>query len=373
VAAIAATTALLAGLVISGGSIRLREAAGGSVAGYVLLLALIQEVVTLPLAWYRGYRLERQYDLSRMSAATWFLDHFKASAMVIALAVAAAEGAYLAMRFSPEWWWIATAIAAWLLLIVLTYLAPVFVLPLFHRSRPLGRDDLRQRLIDLATRAGVPVLRVYELDLGDRTQRANAALVGAGSTRRILLSTTLLAEYTDEEIEVVTAHEIGHHVHRDVRKGLAAELVVLLAALYGASQAAAVLWRPLGLQSPEDIAALPLMLIAAGAVSLAATPLMNAWSRRNERRADRFALELTSRPEAFIAAMRRMAAQNLAEEHPTFAARWLLNTHPTVDERIAGARRVIEAETAAAAQGSPEAHEPSAARRSRSSAEVAGV
>ena len=372
-AAIAAPAILLVLLLLTGASARLRDAVGGSVAGYVLLLALLQGLLTMPLAWYRGYRLERQYALSDIAASAWFLDQAKASALGVVLSLAAAEGVYLAMRLSAAWWWLIAAIAGWLLLTALTFIAPIFVLPVFHRSRPLARDGLQQRLIDLCARAGVPVLSVFELCLGERTRRANAALVGAGSTRRVLLTDTLLAEYTDDEIEVVMAHEIGHHVHRDVMKGLAAELAVIAGAFAAAGQALSASWRPLGLQSPADVAGLPIIVIAGGAVVIAATPLLNGWSRRSERLADRYAIGLTARPDAFIAAMRRMAAQNLAEEHPTFAARWLFNTHPTVEERIACARTVIEAGTTAADQGSFEAREPNAEQESRSSVEAAGV
>jgi STE24 endopeptidase len=341
---VATTALLLAALVVSGGSSRLRDAVGGSVSSYVVLLALLHAIATFPFAWYRGYRLERQYELSQMSVAVWLRDCLKARALGIALAVAAAEYAYLAMRVSPAWWWVATAVAGTALLGLLTWLTPVLVLPLFHPSRSLDRERLRQRLLDLSARAGVSVLNVHELRLGEKTRRANAALAGAGATRRILISDTLLAEYTDDEIEVIMAHEIGHHVHRDVMKGLAVEFLVLMACSYAGSVALRGSWQWLGLLSLHDVAGLPVVLLAAGSVSLAITPLLNAWSRHNERRADGFALKLTSRPDAFVAAMRRMAAQNLAEEHPTFAARWLFNTHPTVDERIARARGLIAAQ-----------------------------
>jgi STE24 endopeptidase len=181
---------------------------------------------------------------------------------------------------------------------------------------------------------------VYEWGLGEKTRRANAALVGAGATRRILLSDTLLAGYTDDEIEVVLAHEMGHHLHRDVLKGLAAESVALLACFFAAAVALRASWKPLGLTSASDVAGLPVILLTGGAVSLLTTPLLNALSRHNERRADRFALDLTARPDAFIGAMRRMAAQNLAEEHPSRAAFWFFHTHPRVDERIERARGI---------------------------------
>lgn len=337
-AALAVTLALLAGLLVTGGSASLRDAVGGSVAGYVGLLALAHAVLTLPAAWYRGHLLERQYELSQVSGAAWLRDHVKGSLLVLPLCILAAELVYRTMRVAPVWWPAIAAAGATAASLALTVVAPLWILPLFHRMRPLGREPLRDRLVELSARAGVRVLGVYEWALGAKTRRASAALVGAGWTRRILLSDTLLADYADDEIEVILAHEMGHHAHRDVLKGLAAELAVLLVCLAAGAVALRLWWAPLGLTSPADVAGLPLLVLAAGAVSFALTPALNALSRHNERCADRFALELTAGQDAFVGAMRRMAAQNLAEEHPSRAVYWLFHTHPTVEERIAASQ-----------------------------------
>jgi STE24 endopeptidase len=220
----------------------------------------------------------------------------------------------------------------------LTKMTPLVVLPLFYKFTPLDRESLRARLVALSARAGVPVLGVYEWGLGEKTRRANAALVGTGATRRIIISDTLLAQFSDDEIEVVLAHELAHHVHRDILKSLAVEFGLLLAAFYVASRALALGWRSAGLVSPADVAGLPLLLIAGGATMLVATPFVNALSRLFERRADRYALELTRQPGAFISAMRRLAAQNLAEEHPSSLTLWLFHSHPPIEQRIAVAR-----------------------------------
>jgi STE24 endopeptidase len=152
------------------------------------------------------------------------------------------------------------------------------------------------------------------------------------------VSDTLLAEYSDDEIEVILAHEIAHHVHRDILAALVAESVLLLAAFYASAVALDALWLRLGFRSATDIAALPLLLLVGGFLTVAATPVVNALSRWNERRADRYALRLTRRPAAFISAMKRLGTQNLAEEHPTTAVLWLFHTHPPIDQRIDAAR-----------------------------------
>lgn len=339
---------VLAGLLATGGSRSLASAARAvapdpytALALYVLALVLCLEAALLPVACYRGFLLERRYGLSTESLRSWLRDHGLSVALGALLAVGGAEIVYGLIRHAPVWWWLpaaavfATAVAA------IAGAAPVLLLPLFYRMRPLARPSLGERLVALSARAGVPILGVYEWGLGERTRRANAALVGSGRTRRILVSDTMLQAYSDDEIEVVLAHELAHHVHRDIRTGLLLESAVMTAALFAAAVALAAGWRLLRLESPSDVAGLPLLLLAAGAIRVAAAPLINALSRRNERRADRYALELTRQPAAFISAMRRLAAQNLAEEDPAPAVRWLFHTHPSITERVETARSYV--------------------------------
>ncbi len=189
----------------------------------------------------------------------------------------------------------------------------------------------------MAERAGARILGVYEWGLGEKTKKANAALTGLGGTRRILVSDTMLAEYTDDEIEVVLAHELAHHVHGDIWKGIAFESLLIVAGFFLASRVLQAFVGPLGLSGADDVAGLPLLLIAAGAVSLVMVPFAHAMSRAFERSADRFALDLTHNPSAFISAMKRLGAQNLAEEHPSRLVQLLFYSHPPLRERIAAA------------------------------------
>jgi STE24 endopeptidase len=214
----------------------------------------------------------------------------------------------------------------------------VLLLPLFYGVKPLAREELRARLVALAERAGARVLGAYEWGLGEKTKRANAALTGLGRTRRILVSDTMLVEYPDEEIEIVLAHELAHHMHGDIWKGMLFESLLVIAGFYVAARVLEATSRPLGLDGPADVAGLPLLLLAAGAVTLVMLPAAHALSRAYERRADRFALELTGNPGAFISAMRRLGAQNLAEEQPSRIIQWLFYSHPPIRERIAAAQ-----------------------------------
>lgn len=337
-AATALAAALLVLLLVSGGAAWLRDVTGGSAAAYALALVLLIEAAVLPLVWYRTAVLERQYGLSVVAAGAWLVDHATGAAFVAAAGALGAELLYATIQAWPRAWWLAAASGGALLIAVMSAVMPVLLLPAFHRSRPLERGPLRQRLMELAGRAGVRALDVHEWMVGDTTRRATAVLAGSGPTRRILLSSSLLRDYSDAEIEAVVAHELGHHVHRDMIALLAAEYVVLLAGGLVAAAALTLAGPALGLASPADRAGLPLLVLAAGGVSLLARPALHALSRRFERRADRFALTILPAPEVLGGVVRRMAAQNMVEERPSRAARWLFHSHPPVEERIRAAR-----------------------------------
>ena len=338
-----AGVAWLAGLQLTGASAVLASwALGfGMLPGtliFIVALALGCEIASLPFVFYRAFLLERKYGLSSEPLSTWLRDHVKALGLGLLIAIVAGFAVLTAIRLAGDSWWMLSAGLFFVVAVLLSRVAPVALMPLFYQFRPLERDALRERLLTLSKRAGIPVLGVFEWGLGEKTTRANAALVGAGSTRRILLSDTMLKDYSDDEIEVILAHELAHHVHHDIWTALALETLCVAAALSGAHAAAAILSPRFGLVGPADLAALPLLVLAAGAVSLLLAPLSNAWSRRNEHRADRFALTLTRRSDAFVSAMRRLGAQNLAEERPSTLVLWFFHTHPTLDDRIARAR-----------------------------------
>jgi len=334
--------AFLVAFLVAGGSAALRAYAA-SMAGssfvltlalYVVLLALINEAISLPFAFYQGVTLERRYGLSTQTTARWWLDHLKAGLVALVFALVAALIVCSLIRWDPNRWWIFAAAVFTAIMVGLVQLAPVLLLPLFYEFKPLDREALVQRLVALADRAGARVMGVFEWRLSDKTKKANAALAGIGHTRRIIISDTLLAEHSDDEIEVILAHELAHHVHRDIWKGIALETGLIALGFYLADRVLTRFAGSFGLMGKSDIAALPLLLLAAGAVSLALMPLANALSRAHERSADRYALEMTKNVAAFVSAMKRLGAQNLAEEHPSRLVQILFYTHPPISARI---------------------------------------
>lgn len=309
-------------------------AAVAIVAFYVTLLAGLHECVSLGVAYYRSHIVESRYGLSTQSAGRWLRTYGKAALVGFMLAQVGACVLYLLMHRWPEWWWIAAAVIFSFATVWFVKAAPILLLPLFYEFKPIQRDLLRQRLANLAREAGAQVLGVYGWTVSDSTRKANAALVGIGRTRRILLSDTLLANYSDDEVEVVLAHELAHHVHGDMWRGLAFSTILTFASFYAAASVLRVAGPHVGVTDPSDVAGLPLVVLVFGALSVAVLPLANAQSRGHERRADRFALRLTANPAAFTSAMRRLAQQNLAEERPSPFIETFFYSHPPIAERL---------------------------------------
>jgi len=312
-------------------------------AAFAGVLLLAHELLTLPLAYYRGVTLERRYGLSSETRAHWWLTHLKALVVGGVLMVAAAVVLSVLLAWSPDRWWLLASVLFAAVLVALAWAAPIWLLPIFYDFRPLDRPALTSRLVDLARRANTPVSGVFEWRLGDRTRKANAALVGLGETRRILLSDTLLETHSDDEIEVILAHELAHQVHGDLWTTLVLQVGITAAALYAAARALSVLHGSLGIsEMPTEVEQLPVLALVSGTVTLVLTPVANALSRAHERRADRFAIERTGNAAAFMSAIKRLSSQNLAEDTPPAWVETLLHSHPSTARRLEAARRFAE-------------------------------
>lgn len=310
------------------------------VAGYALVFGGIYYILNLPLAYYSGYILPHRFELSTQTLSGWISDQAKGLLVGSVLGLLLLELIYMLLRAAPQAWWLYAALLMLLVNVLLTNLAPVLLFPIFYKFKPLDEEhaDLVERLVRLAERAGTHVRGVYQFDMSSRTKAANAALTGLGNTRRILLGDTMLKEFTPDEIETVLAHELGHHVHRDIPLGILVESLVTLIGFYLASLALDWGVAYFGFSGPGDIAALPLFALVMGAYGLITMPLGNAFSRWRERRADEYALQATGNGAAYASALTRLANQNLAEVDPEPWVELLLYSHPALSKRIAMAQ-----------------------------------
>ena len=335
-------------LLVSGWTFDLRNLAlslGGGpvlwVLTYFVLAALIFNLLALPLSVLSGYFLERRFGLINQSPAKWAADFLKAQALGLVLGAVAVESLYLCFRWAGSWWWLPAGGAFALFFILLAQITPILILPLFFKFRGLPDNDLTRRLKALCHRSGTQVLGIYEWGLSARTRKANAALVGWGPTRRVVLSDSLLKDFTPSEIEVILAHELGHFRLGHLKRLMALQVGLTLAAFLIADRLFRSLGPALGFDHLSDVAGLPLLILVFVGTALAALPLVNMVSRRLERQADYFALSLTGLVGSFLAAMEHLAALNLAETDPHPLVEFMFHSHPSPAKRIRAAKNYM--------------------------------
>jgi STE24 endopeptidase len=324
------------GPAVAGWANGLSDVLAWRVAAVAAAIAIGQALVTFPLAWLRGYRLPRRHGLIHQPLRAWLGDRLKAALIGGALGLLAIEIIY-ALMATTRLWWLAAAGVLIALEVVVALVFPVWLLPLFYRLTPLADEPLRESVVGLVSKAGIPVVGVWVADQSRKGRTANAALAGIGQTRRVILFDTLVARFAPDEVRAVLAHELGHHVHHDVWRMLAVQAGLTVLALWLGDvllRAGASWWR---WQAPWDPAGLPWLVVVVAALGLVTTPLVNAFSRRVERQADDFALELTGDATAFVGAMERLAELNLAERKPHRWKELLLYSHPSIERRIMAA------------------------------------
>jgi STE24 endopeptidase len=305
---------------------------------YLLLLLLISKILGLGFDIY-GFRLERRYKLSTQRVRAWFWDEVKGFLVGLLMGAIVVELLYFTIRQWPQNWWLLAWALFMGLFIVLAQLAPVVLFPIFYKFEPLENEELRRRLVLLSERAGTRVRGVYRWKLSEKTKKANAALTGLGVTRRIILADTLLDNYTADEIEAVLAHELGHHVHRHILKSIFVQAAITLFGFWAANWALhyAIDHHLFDFVQISDFADLPLLALVATILSFLLMPALNAYSRFNERQADRYAFESIASVEPFISSMNKLADQNLAERAPSKWVELLFHSHPSISRRLRAA------------------------------------
>jgi STE24 endopeptidase len=313
---------------------------------YVAGMMLIAKLLGFGLDFY-GFRLEHRYHLSNQKLGAWLKDEGKGLLVGIVLAVIVAELTYQIIREWPDHWWLVAWVVFLGLFVLMAQLAPVILLPIFYKFEPLENDDLKSRLMRLGERAGTRVRGVYRWKLSEKSKKANAALTGLGNTRRIILADTLLDNYSSDEIEAVLAHELGHHVHRHILKSIGVQAATTLFGFWAANWTLHYAVDRLHMfETLSDFANLPLLVLVATVLSFLLMPALNAYSRFNERQADRYAFQSIGSIGPFITAMNKLADQNLAERTPSKVVEWFFHSHPAISRRVEAAESWAKMATA---------------------------
>jgi STE24 endopeptidase len=303
--------------------------------GIGFVYASVLELLTLPISFWSSFILEHRYGLSNQTFRRWVWRRIKGYLIGGPVGLVLLLGLYALLHFSGPWWWV-WATAGWLLVsLVMGQLLPTVILPLFYKVTRLDDGPLLDRLRRLTDGTGLKVEGIYRLGLSADTRKANAALAGLGRSRRVLLGDTLLQEFTPEEIEVVFAHEVGHHVHRHLPKMIAGGVVLAAVGFWLVNLVLHSSAEWIGYAGFDDPAALPLLLLVLTLLGLVLAPAQNAVSRFFERQCDHYALAKTGLVQAYRSAFLKLARMNKADPDPHPLVVWLFDDHPPIRQRLA--------------------------------------
>jgi len=311
--------------------------------GIFAFATLTHMAISFPLSMYGGFTLEHRYGLSRQTFARWLLRYFKRNGLSLAFGLVLVVGLYWIIWLTGPWWWIAAAGAFFAVSVLIGQLAPVVIIPLFYKVERLDHPELNERMQKLSAGTGLSIEGVYRMGLSEETVKANAMLAGLGRTRRVLMGDTLLDSFSPDEIEVIFAHEIGHHVYKHIRKMIFAGLVYSLVGFalcnWVVMAWARVHYGPLtAYELPPST--LPLLMLVLTLMSLVLEPVQNAISRRYERQCDRYALKRTGLRTAYQSAFRKLARLNKDDPDPHPIEVFLFHSHPPIRERLSFADEV---------------------------------
>jgi len=312
---------------------------------YYSIFCLIIYVIHFPLSFFLGFTLEHKFHLSTQKFHQWLGDNLKKSALGFAITLILVEVIYSLLGRFPQHWWIGAG-AFWLFFsFVLAKITPNIIIPLFFKYLPIDNEELRDRIFQLFKSCQVPLRDIYSINFSSKTKKANAFFCGIGKSKRVVLSDTLISEFSIQEIEAVVAHELGHYIHKDVIKMLFINAVLIFFGLFLMNKFLMYALTHLGLIRIDDIAFFPIILLGFIAFSLGTTPLLNAYSRSIERDADQFSIEKTKNTNAFITMMEKLGEMNLAEFHPNRFVEIFFYDHPPISKRIKFAKNLKQGST----------------------------
>lgn len=321
-------------LIIKGKILQFTNSEWQVIAIYIFSVLTAYDLISLPLEFYTSYTFEHKYHFCTQTVGNWFKDYLKSYILSMGFAIPIVEGIYWAIRAFPTIWYLIVSVFAILLIIFLGYLSPILLTPLFFKLKKIEEDnELAQRLRRMCKKVNTKVKGVYEINFSSKTTKANAYLAGLGNTRRIVIADNLLDNFTVDEAEVVFAHELGHHIHRDILKLIFWSGLMCLGGFYFVS----IILEKVSLYfryGISDIVNFPILALSMSILLFLFGLPFNFYSRKREKAADYFALKITKKADAFITSMAKFTNRDLADAHPHPFIEFLLYTHPSISKRI---------------------------------------
>lgn len=300
---------------------------------YVLIIGAVTYAISFPIDYIFSFRLEHKFGLSNQTFGKWIAEDLKSLAVGITLGTPILLLFYF-MLLNYTLWWLWSGCIVIVYSVILAQIAPTVIFPLFYKFKPIENEMLKERILKLCEKAAFKVKGVFVFDMSKNTKKANAAFTGIGKTKRIILGDTLIAGFSEDEIETVFAHELGHYKKGHIKKNIFISVFSTFAGLFLISEIYQMILPMFGFQHPRDIGALPLLALAAGLLGFITKPFGSYISRRFEFEADRFALDMTGNISAFKSMMEKLAFQNLSDEEPNKFIEFWFHSHPSIKHRI---------------------------------------
>jgi len=303
-----------------------------------VIIGVVSIALSFPIDYVFGFRLEKQFGLSNQTFAKWVVEKLKSGF------VAGVFGLPIALMFfflirNYELWWLYLACIVWLYSVLLAQIAPIVIFPIFYKQTPIENESIKNRIMSLCENIGFKISGVFTFDMSKNTKKANAAFMGIGKSRRIVIGDTLISGFSEDEIETVFAHELGHFKKGHIKKGVLLSSFMTFAGLFVLSSAYNLLYPKFGFASPSEIGALPLLAVIGSVWGLISMPIGSSISRRFEYEADRFAIETTRDLPTFKSTMEKLAFQNLADTEPNELIEFWIHSHPSMKKRIAAGEK----------------------------------
>ncbi len=318
----------------------IRQWTEGAIVGGLIFFAIVSiaaNLLRIPLSWYDTFVIETRYGFNTMTLKTWISDLLKSTGVSAVLGGLILWLLLTLVACGGNAWWVWAWMGAGGFEILMLWLFPIVIAPLFNKFEPIENKDLEHRIETLMGKVGLRIKGVFKMDASKRSKHTNAYFTGIGRNKRIVLFDTLLASHTEEEILSVLAHEIGHWKRKHLLKEIFLLEIVSLALFYFAGNCLdwTLLYRTFGFQGTIPFVGLFLAGVLVGPIGYFTHPAESAISRKFEREADDFALTLMKTAGPMASALKRLAADNLANltPHPLYA--WFYYSHPPLVERVA--------------------------------------
>ncbi len=307
---------------------------------FTAALSLFSSLLALPFQYYQTFVIEERFGFNRSTIRTFIMDRVKGLLLLVLLGLPLLLAVlwFFEKTGSNAWLWIWGLMTIWQLIIL--YIAPNWIMPLFNKFEPLPHGELRERILAFAKKVGFPLQDIFQMDGSKRSSKANAFFTGFGKNRRIVLFDTLIKNHSIDELVAVLAHEIGHYKHKHVLRSLALSFASTGVFLYAMNLLINNLQIFAAFRVPETSIYVSLVIISIifGPAQRVLGIFSSVLSRKHEYEADAFAAESLGTGENLILALKKLTVDSLGNLHPHPLKVFMEYSHPPVLKRIEALR-----------------------------------